>query len=178
MWLRRALTPPTPFRVWPRRTLTPPGLVLCSTPLRTHPPGLISCLTPSRTQPSWSRFVRDPAAHSPPRPRFVRLKAEDPLAGLVHAVFPHAGYDCTHLHSCRHRVCVFTERVAGGLAGLSLPLCPFPHPFPRRAYMRLYVGCASYVWLSSGSCRVPTGSCNDSSNGIRNIKAHSCMDAT
>ena len=38
------------------------------------------------------------------------------------------------------------------LARLSTPPLSFPYPFTRLAYV--YVGCVSYVWLSSGSCRL------------------------
>ena len=41
----------------------------------------------------------------------------------------------------------------------------------------VYVGCASCLWLSSGSCCVPKGCGNDCSEGIRNMTARSSMHA-
>ena len=62
------------------------------------------------------------------------------------------------------------------VARLSLSLCAFVPPLsPPRTHANVCVGCASCLWLSSGSCCVQMGCYNDCSETIRSIKARSAV---
>ena len=84
---------------------------------------------------------------------------------------------CMNSQGRHEGVCVTLGRPL--FSGIVTPpfLVPSPTPSPAM-HTYVYVGCASYIWLSSGSCRVPKGRCNDCSEGIRSMKAHSSMHAT